>query len=537
MMSEKSVDSFRTEIDILSLDIENLDEASKIQVLKHLEETIKILKLGSSLNFETPPAKRMKIVGSSRTLPEHGSQTDFREMLLKEEAEDLIPGIDQEFIKNLYNGMVPKCEDCGETFQTLGGLDNHLKIHLKPKNISGNKQMAATRDSSKKFTNSCNSLFKDGASLLKNTSTSNSLKEEDGISNESLLKESISVLDSKQESFKCDSCDKKFSSKRNMFRHRLVHTDKYECKTCQHRFSQGQDLVVHNRNPDSCKRYLALGDHIKLEGDEKPIRTKEVNNEDTPKETLVKHLDFDYNAIIKSPEITEETLFKCNSCLREFSNKKSYNNHQIVHTDKYVCPICKHRFGRRKDLEIHTKNKENCKKYLVNEIVAEVKEELVETSIPAESSNIESFSCSKCDRRYHSRRRLQEHSNVHTDKYKCTTCHHRFSAKREFEGHIRNPDNCKKFLRLIEGSVSRTEQTFNCRECDAILMSNDSFEIHMMKHEDETNQEGPEELLQCDFCYKNFASSISFQSHMESHEVNIRKNSINIPDLILDTTR
>ena len=104
MMSEKSVDSFRTEIDILSLDIENLDEASKIQVLKHLEETIKILKLGSSLNFETPPAERMKIVGSSRTLPEHGSQTDFREMLLKEEAEDLIPGIDQEFIKNLYNG-------------------------------------------------------------------------------------------------------------------------------------------------------------------------------------------------------------------------------------------------------------------------------------------------------------------------------------------------------------------------------------------------------------------------------------------------
>ena len=56
-MSVKSLEEFKTDIDILSLDIENLDDVSKVHVVQHFEETLKILKLGSSLEFGNPTKK------------------------------------------------------------------------------------------------------------------------------------------------------------------------------------------------------------------------------------------------------------------------------------------------------------------------------------------------------------------------------------------------------------------------------------------------------------------------------------------------
>ena len=134
--------------------------------------------------------------------------------------------------------------------------------------------------------------------------------------------------------------------------------------------------------------------------------------------------------------------------------------------------------------------------------------------------------------------------------------------------HSNRPESCLKFQNQLVKS-SKSEQVeeqpkFNCRECDAVLTSNRSFELHVRTHEVEysseleEDQEDSEDLFQCEKCYKYFASEITFNNHKQSHtesedletkssEVqlsepdNVRDNSLKfsstIPDLILDTTR
>ena len=184
---------------------------------------------------------------------------------------------------------------------------------------------------------------------------------------------------------------------------------------------------------------------------------------------------------------------------------------------------------------IHTLVSSSVKSELKEESIR-INDEAISIDSPAikEPDNMNSFSCTKCEKSFPRRRYLLHHSIIHTDKYACPTCNHRFSAKRELDNHSKNLDNCQKFLKDTESSVP--EQTFNCRECDSVLTSNKSFEIHMKKHEEEYDQEEAEELFKCEQCYKNFANSLSFSSHMETHVVESR-NRTSIPDLILDTTR
>jgi len=456
-MSYKSIDAFKTEIDILSLDIENLNESAKLQVIKHLEETIKIMKLGSSLNFGIPPAKKIKLEESNTLLEKH-TQTDFEEMLLKDgnDKYEHIPKIGEKFVKSLYNGNIPKCESCGRTFKTLGALDIHAKVHEK----EGDKMKK--------------SINPDIIDMKKHSNDDDNCLEymNSFIASESLLKAKASEMDSNQDEFKRDSCVRDFSSKKSLQRHRVLHTDKFECKTCQHRFIYRKDLEIHNRNSDSCQKFLK--ECIKVEVEEE---AQDILKEGNSKENLMK------------------------------SNKNS----------------------------AQTLVSSSVKSELKEESIR-IKDEAISIDSPTikEPDNMSSFSCNKCEKSFSRRRYLLHHSILHTDKYKCPSCHHRFSAKRELDTHSKNLDNCQKYLKDTESSVP--EQTFNCRECDSVLTSNNSFEMHMKKHEEEYDQEEAEELFKCEQCYKNFANSLSFSSHMETHFVESR-NRTSIPDLILDTTR
>merc|ERR1712126_152796 len=208
-MPFKSLEEFKTDIDILSLDVENLDDESKVQVVQHLEETSNILKLGSSLDFGNPaPTKRMKL--ETIEMVNSSSQTDIPgEMLLKEEyiEEKYVPIIDEDYVKKLYNGIIPNCNECEVQFPSIGALDKHSKSHSKSTDVQDEVKV-----------------------------------------------EPVTISDK----LPCISCGKLWPSKRSLNDHMISHTDRHRCLTCLHGFSRKSDLKTHSKNPENCTKYLKI---------------------------------------------------------------------------------------------------------------------------------------------------------------------------------------------------------------------------------------------------------------------------------------
>merc|ERR1719192_883211 len=91
---------------MIAFDIEKLEGDQRVQAVKHLEESLEVLKLGSLQQFGEP-----------------GIKTETLE-LKKEDLTEIEQGLSY---PSLYNGLVPTCLECQQTFPTLGMLDTHMK--------------------------------------------------------------------------------------------------------------------------------------------------------------------------------------------------------------------------------------------------------------------------------------------------------------------------------------------------------------------------------------------------------------------------
>jgi len=113
-------------------------------------------------------------------------------------------------------------------------------------------------------------------------------------------------------------CGYKGFSLKNYKAHYYIHTDKYLCSICNHRFV----------------RRIDLGNHLKKVHQEYQDLNLE-EKEDSPK------------------------TYKCTEpyCTYKGSTLKNYKSHSVVHTDKYRCNGCNHRFVRRVDLVKHVQKK------------------------------------------------------------------------------------------------------------------------------------------------------------------------------------
>ena len=121
----KNLDDFKTEIELLCLEVELLDEQTKYAVIKHLEETIDVLKLGHSVKFSEPPNKKIKleeIDADTLKLQDNGHPKNITSEK---------PVFNEDVVLQLYDGKIPSCEACDKRFASLGALYTHDKlVHL-----------------------------------------------------------------------------------------------------------------------------------------------------------------------------------------------------------------------------------------------------------------------------------------------------------------------------------------------------------------------------------------------------------------------
>ena len=251
-------------IEMIAFDIENLDGDQKAQAVKHLEESLDVLKLGSFQQFQRADIKT--------------ETPEFK----KEDLAETEPDPQQVLsYPSLYNGLVPTCSECHQTFPTLGTLDTHMKkLHNETYRENVSKSKAEIARKSKAIVSSIS------PKVEKKNLVSQEIEEEDvtsmkidseNIEKEELVKKKLKkkklvtkkLEEKKMNSpkvvqnpenqnqddvklFPCADCEKSFGNKNSLGKHKISHTDKYKCKTCGKGFSQNRDIENHRKNQSSC---------------------------------------------------------------------------------------------------------------------------------------------------------------------------------------------------------------------------------------------------------------------------------------------
>uniref|UniRef100_A0A8D8Q513 Zinc finger protein Xfin n=1 Tax=Cacopsylla melanoneura TaxID=428564 RepID=A0A8D8Q513_9HEMI len=139
------------------------------------------------------------------------------------------------------------------------------------------------------------------------------------------------------ENHMCELCYKVFETRENLMRHLKIHDDKerkrFKCEQCDKRFTSNADLNKHSN---------AIHQRLKLhECDMCGKNFSQRNN-------LKRHLEEVHR--------TDGMKFECYVCSKVLATSHSLKRHILIHNGpKYTCEICKREFTRVYELNIHKK--------------------------------------------------------------------------------------------------------------------------------------------------------------------------------------
>ncbi|KAJ8049542.1 Zinc finger protein 99 [Holothuria leucospilota] len=201
------------------------------------------------------------------------------------------------------------------------------------------------------------------------------------------------IVHTNEKSFKCQFCVKEFAWKRNLKRHEMTHTDEkpFKCLFCDKLFSRKQNCIIHEmthtgEKPFKCqfcvKSFIQKADcraHEMTHTGEKPFKCQFCGKSFTRK------------ADCRTHEMTHtgEKPFKCQFCQKLFIRKQDCKKHEMTHArDKpFKCKFCKSSFGWKKNLKTHEKT----------------------------HTREKSFRCQICEKAFNYKLSLKRHEKCHMD--------------------------------------------------------------------------------------------------------------------------
>ena len=346
----------------------------------------------------------------------------------------------------------------------------------------------------------------------------------------------------KPRAFLCKMCDKRFTTKASLMRHKSMHNrretfashsgasefvvnveagrndvtelprdDKprpYLCKVCNKRFAKRGSLrshkLMHKKRETFAGHSVASDFQASVEAD-----SNDVNNDEKPRPYLCKLCNkrFARRGSLRSHKLMHQRreMVADHSGASDFDVNVEADSNDTTNDDKprpYLCKVCNKRFTRKGSLTAHKllhKKKEKSAPYS-DKGDFEVKNNANDTTEHPHDDNPRPYFCTQCDKQFTTKGNLNTHRLTHTGvKYSCTQC----------EKHYTTPQYLRKHMNVHSNK-------YKCTECGKGFQNNQGLKVHRQSHSAQKPSEGLM-LYSCSQCDKRFPNPYRLNSHMNVH--------------------
>ena len=288
------------------------------------------------------------------------------------------------------------------------------------------------------------------------------------------------------EPFICSICDKSFKHRSSFEHHMISHTGDrgHSCTEC------GQ----------SFKYKVVLERHMWTHTGETPFKCEVCGKICSTEHTLRHHRMLH----------TGEKPFKCDECDKGFIKPQDLKVHKYCHVPMdqrpFVCSVCGMGFGTKRRLNYHM----------------------------ATHTGEKPFSCSLCPAAFARKAALDRHHLKHTGEkpHKCLICGKAFRLRETMRDHMlvhsnHRPFSCEicgrkfksEFVLKVHAKVHSEERPFQCSYCEKRFKTMNSMREHTAVHSDHKPHV-------CNECGRTYASLRQLQRHIRVHKVTFGKLSM-----------
>lgn len=359
-----------------------------------------------------------------------------------------------------------ECATCNKRYSSKQALTKHMEQHVKDEKAEKLKKAASDKKEAQKT----------------NTTGDNDDDDDDS--------DFESGLDWPMDSHECATCKKRYSTKKSLLRHQLLHEEpNFECDICNVKFYRKDKLKAHydkcsEKNPDQVRKCNICGDSFENNEILREHRAKHVTEGILTEEDL---RDIEPKPEEKKPgekigrkRRTDIVGLECTECNKQYTSRKGLLRHIQVHEGKkYLCDICPKKFYRREHLKIHV----------------------------AKHNMIKPYKCTRCTKRFIKEEQLNNHLSKHDRTFKknketdsskrflCEICSKSFTQSTTLIAHLRAHNGIKPYV---------------CEVCSRPFTTNAYLKMHMRTH----TQERP---YVCQYCSRAFARADTLANHLTSH--------------------
>ncbi|GFU22901.1 hypothetical protein NPIL_522061 [Nephila pilipes] len=266
----------------------------------------------------------------------------------------------------------------------------------------------------------------------------------------------------------CDICREEHG-KRHKRNHRISSSEScYECKVCKKSFSMGfvtRKLKLTRKESYSC------------ENCKKKFRTKSglkyhsfTHSYNWPCWCSFCKKGFANKAFLEQHmrRHSDNVMFECDFCLLKFKSRIGLSEHRLIHTGKYKwkCEECSKGFLFESKLKLHMRTHRD-------------------------------FQCSVCSFSTKFKYDLENHNQIHDEKYKfkCELCSKVFTSESHLKSHLRSHDE---------------SWDFQCNVCDVTFKSKYPLDRHSITQK-------RQHKWKCRVCWREFAYEQNMRKHMGTH--------------------